>query len=259
MNPSEYVNNALRTEHTPDFVRLDGADAVANRRMARLLHATLGLMTEVGEIADALKKKLIYGKDLDLVNLAEEHGDESWYMALLVDAIGSSFETSWELNIAKLRKRFPDKFEASRALNRDLDAERAALEASPRPAVRGRDYQSPLDRVEREVYGDPYRDAPAMPSQRHRETPPDQRHAYAPYVPCKSCDDAVCLTVRTLQEEVAALRKERNIYLEANVELRQERTALKAERDGARVECENWKRRAERHGCDVVSGDLDCG
>jgi hypothetical protein len=29
--------------------------------------------------------------------------------------------------------------------------------------------------------------------------------------------------------------------------------------DGLRVERDGWKRRAERHGCNVADGDADCG
>lgn len=135
----QYKADCLRTEYTPDFVRLKHKEPVTdeaahNRTVARLLHAVLGLMSEVGEIADALKKHIIYGKELDLVNLVEEIGDESWYMSLLLDAIGSGWEEAWTKNINKLKARYPDKFTREQALNRDLDAERAVLEGKP-PAV----------------------------------------------------------------------------------------------------------------------------
>jgi hypothetical protein len=45
-------------------------------------HARLGLITEVGELADAYKRHQIYGKPLDLVNVREEIGDLCWYIAL---------------------------------------------------------------------------------------------------------------------------------------------------------------------------------
>lgn len=45
-------------------------------------HAKLGIITEVGEIADAYKKHLIYGKPLDVTNIMEEIGDLAWYVAL---------------------------------------------------------------------------------------------------------------------------------------------------------------------------------
>lgn len=125
-----YQADALRTEHTPDFINpaFFGGDVAHARKIGRLLHALLGLASETGEIADQLKKHLIYGKPLDEVNLVEEHGDFSWYANVMVDAIGSTWEASWAKNIAKLKVRFPDKFTQAQAIDRDLDAERAVLE-----------------------------------------------------------------------------------------------------------------------------------
>lgn len=128
MDANEYQALALITEFTPDFVRLEGKDLEHNRMVARAIHACLGLMSEVGEIADALKKHIIYGKELDLINMMEESGDFKWYDALLLTAIKRTMQESMEKNIAKLRARFGDKFSAAAALTRDLDAERRILE-----------------------------------------------------------------------------------------------------------------------------------
>lgn len=132
MNAEEYVQAAIRTEHTPTFIKTGAwPDTVAHDRMlSRMMHAMLGLVSEVGELADQLKKHLIYGKPLDMVNVVEELGDHDWYRALFADAIQVGIEKAWEINIAKLRTRYPDKFTAELALNRDLDAERTTLEAS---------------------------------------------------------------------------------------------------------------------------------
>ena len=46
-------------------------------------HAYMGMITEVGELVDAIKREAIYGKPLDLVNLKEEIGDVFWYLNLL--------------------------------------------------------------------------------------------------------------------------------------------------------------------------------
>ena len=132
MNATDYLNAALRTENTPHFVRAlqsdgDERSAIAHR-MARLLHGMIGLCTETGELQDAIKKNLIYGKHLDVTNIVEEVGDVTWYLAIILSACGSSFEEAFAKNIAKLKARFPDKFTEELALNRDLDAERAALE-----------------------------------------------------------------------------------------------------------------------------------
>ena len=123
MNPSEYVSKALRTESRPNPEMEDRV--VVN---LRLLHGSMGLETEVGEIQDALKKHIFYGKTLDGINLIEEMGDLFWYCAIICDALGVSFESIMEKNIAKLKARYPHKFDAEKAVNRDLDAERKALE-----------------------------------------------------------------------------------------------------------------------------------
>lgn len=135
MNAEEYVQAAIRTEHTPTFIRTFDSPAATpeqrahDRMLSRCMHALLGMMSELGELADAFKKHLIYGAPLDMVNLVEENGDQDWYRALFADAIKVGFAQAWEINIAKLRKRFPDRFTSERALVRDLDGERATLEA----------------------------------------------------------------------------------------------------------------------------------
>lgn len=159
-------------------------------------HMKMGVISEIGELVDAYKKELAYGKTLDLVNISEEWADCAWYLAneanrlkiqleeeILDDEIikyikeqieeqdiedilwdfGFNFKDlqtvniedishneiqdgfiMWiyigenilhidtnkalENNIAKLKARYPLKFESELALNRDLDAERKELE-----------------------------------------------------------------------------------------------------------------------------------
>jgi NTP pyrophosphatase (non-canonical NTP hydrolase) len=128
MQINEYQALAAVTEFTPDFVRLEGATPEHNMMVARLLHAFLGLASETGELADALKKHIIYGQAIDEINLFEETGDLEWYAALLLRAIKRTMEECMERNIAKLKARYGDKFTAHAALNRDLAKERLALE-----------------------------------------------------------------------------------------------------------------------------------
>jgi hypothetical protein len=49
-------------------------------------------------------------------------------MAMLYRRLGVTPEQVKTINMAKLRKRFPEKFTTEHALERDLDAERAILE-----------------------------------------------------------------------------------------------------------------------------------
>lgn len=129
MQANDYQLVSLITEHTPDFVRLEGATPEHNMMVARLIHEALGMMSEIGEIADALKKHIIYKRALDDINLLEESGDIFWYQALFLTAVKKSFEDAFEKNIAKLQLRYPEgKFTVEAATKRDLEAERRALE-----------------------------------------------------------------------------------------------------------------------------------
>lgn len=129
MTPNEYQQAALRTDGDWDFyamahVRLNSADP----DMMMLLHASIGIASEAGELQDALKKHLFYGREFDWTNAVEEVGDLLWYAALACESLGTTLEDAMERNIAKLKARYPEKFEAQRAIDRDLAAERAALE-----------------------------------------------------------------------------------------------------------------------------------
>lgn len=44
-------------------------------------HMILGVISEIGELADAYKKHMAYGKELDRVNVLEEVIDACWYVA----------------------------------------------------------------------------------------------------------------------------------------------------------------------------------
>lgn len=79
MNFNDYQRLALRTEKPLPTV------------LERLAHASLGLITEIGEIATEVKRMAIYGKPLDAerrAHIAEEVGDVLWYLAIGADALG---------------------------------------------------------------------------------------------------------------------------------------------------------------------------
>lgn len=128
MKPNEYQQLALRTENTPDFLDRSG-DAPFVKGRERLLHGVIGVCTEAGKLQDGLKRELFYGKELDAVNVLEECcGDLLWYIALTLDSCAYSMEEAMEKNIAKLRKRYPEKYSDEQAIGRDHDAERKVLE-----------------------------------------------------------------------------------------------------------------------------------
>lgn len=76
-----------------------------------LMHAALGLAGEAGEFADAIKKHLVYGRELDRENAIEELGDVLWFVALGCATFGVSMSDVAQRNIDKLRLRYPEKYD----------------------------------------------------------------------------------------------------------------------------------------------------
>ena len=84
-----------------------------------LLHAVLGLSSEVGELCDPVKKAMMYGKPLDEANIREEAGDLLWYIAgPLCRALGCTLEELAAENVAKLTKRYPERYTNAAAIKR---------------------------------------------------------------------------------------------------------------------------------------------
>lgn len=132
MNLQHHQQQVLRTE-APITPSVEGR--LIN--CARLLHSLIGLQTEVGEALDAVKRHIYYGAKLDLVNLREEYGDQSWYWMLglhacdqldINDPTPVMPESILHTNLAKLQARYPEKFTQESATNRDLLKERKVLE-----------------------------------------------------------------------------------------------------------------------------------
>ena len=119
LDDKQFIKDSLRTES--NNFNIDGVDP-------RVLHAAIGLSTEVGELLDPIKKTIFYNKPLDVTNIKEESGDLLWYLAILYDAIGTDFETESARVINKLKARFPEKYTDECASDRDLELERDILE-----------------------------------------------------------------------------------------------------------------------------------
>lgn len=77
-----------------------------------------GLVGEVGELVDYLKKVRYHGHDEDMEHIKEEIGDIMWYLSILAQSFGLKLSDVAESNIAKLRRRYPDGFDQERSKNR---------------------------------------------------------------------------------------------------------------------------------------------
>jgi NTP pyrophosphatase (non-canonical NTP hydrolase) len=111
-----FIAKAVRTEAV-DFDTI--LDRLSETSTLRLLHAVMGLGTEIGEFQATIKEHVIYGRRLDLLNVKEELGDILWYVGLAVDAINSTMNEVMSLNIRKLEMRYPEQFTEDNALTRD--------------------------------------------------------------------------------------------------------------------------------------------
>jgi NTP pyrophosphatase (non-canonical NTP hydrolase) len=84
-----------------------------------LINGVMGLCGESGEAIDLVKKHLAQGHELDREKLARELGDVAWYLAETATAIGYPLEEILQMNIDKLRARYPEGFAVERSVNRE--------------------------------------------------------------------------------------------------------------------------------------------
>lgn len=92
-----------------------------------ILHMVLGIVTEAGEILDEVYSSTAKGNLFNPVHLVDETGDSLWYLANLMTELDTELAACAELNIEKLRRRFPEKFTSSQAINRDIASEQEAF------------------------------------------------------------------------------------------------------------------------------------
>lgn len=89
------------------------ADLKFTPEQADMIHSILGISGECGEILDAIKKHVIYGKPLDRENLVEELGDMEFYMEHLRKLNGITREETIAANVAKLANKAKERADKS--------------------------------------------------------------------------------------------------------------------------------------------------
>jgi NTP pyrophosphatase (non-canonical NTP hydrolase) len=95
-----------------------------------LVHAALGIGGEAGEVIDHVKKVVFNNRVLDVDHLIAEIGDTLFYINVMLCALDVPWGKVLAKNIAKLETRYPGlKYDADRSLNRDVAAEKAAMDA----------------------------------------------------------------------------------------------------------------------------------
>ena len=83
-----------------------------------LINSVMGLCGESGEAIDIVKKWLAQGHELDKERLAKELGDVAWYLAEAATALEIPLESIFQGNLEKLKKRYPEGFDARKSMTR---------------------------------------------------------------------------------------------------------------------------------------------
>lgn len=105
MTLNDYQKAAQRTSNTVTFT-------------GKMENGLFGLAGEVGELHDHYKKHLFQMHDLDKEHLKRELGDVLWYVAEMACGLECTLAEIAQMNIDKLKARYPDGFEADKSLHR---------------------------------------------------------------------------------------------------------------------------------------------
>ena len=100
-----------------------------------MLHAIVGLQSQLGDIVDIIGRHVFYGVPLDVPSILEETGDFLYYWDLLQDQLREKTccnaindITARDLNRKKLMLRYPNGYSEERYAKRNLTAEKALFE-----------------------------------------------------------------------------------------------------------------------------------
>ena len=131
MQGNEYQKLAMRTnDHRATARLLDKAEMIESFKQVKLgidtenydfggiLNACLGLSGEVGEFNDMIKKWIFHEKELDVEHAKKEAGDICWYLAMLCESFGWNLDEIIQMNVDKLKARYPEGFDVDRANHR---------------------------------------------------------------------------------------------------------------------------------------------
>ena len=106
MTGFEYQQLAMRTAAIPE-----------EQTARRMYHGALGLTSEAGEVCGILQK-VYQGHELDKDHMVKELGDCLWMIAELCSALGVTLDEVMQVNIDKLKARYPQGFEVDKSLHR---------------------------------------------------------------------------------------------------------------------------------------------
>ena len=127
IDPQKYAQfvDGVTSEPSKDFdafiYRLQELNG-QNSDIHRLLTAAVGLSAESGEFTEVVKKIIFQGKpysEENVFHMKRELGDICWYLAQACMALNTNFNEILEMNIDKLKSRYPGgEFDAHYSENR---------------------------------------------------------------------------------------------------------------------------------------------
>lgn len=122
MKANEYQKLAMRTNDGLCSQRLyqcmPQAEPFQMVDIGEIINASLGLSGEIGELNDMIKKSVFHGHFVDGEDIKKEIGDICWYVALMCKGFGFDLEEILQMNIDKLKKRYPEGFSEQASINR---------------------------------------------------------------------------------------------------------------------------------------------
>ena len=129
MTGNEYQNLAMRTNdglgierimNMADNLEQGVEDNVPDTGidLGGIINGLFGLSGEVGELTDMVKKWIFHESNFDEEHAKKELGDVMWYVAMICESFGWSLDEIMQMNIDKLKKRYPDGFDTERANSR---------------------------------------------------------------------------------------------------------------------------------------------
>ena len=134
MNGKEYQYLAMRTNDGKGTDRLqmaiwenyyqDKDDNILldkdGKDIGGIFNACLGLSGEVGELNDMIKKWIFHEKPFDEEHAKKELGDVMWYVAMMCESFGWDLDEIMQMNVDKLKARYPQGFSVELANNRKV-------------------------------------------------------------------------------------------------------------------------------------------
>ena len=121
----EFVEGVTSNEslhYTALVSRMTNLEVDSDCNVSQLLTAALGLTAESGEFTEVVKKIILQGKPYNednVFHMKRELGDICWYIAQACMALDTSFDEIIEMNVDKLKKRYPGgEFDVSKSENR---------------------------------------------------------------------------------------------------------------------------------------------